>query len=185
MPGGKKFRLVHRKNWAKKKQLRNISIPLELVTILPVRVNLNLITPSLDKLKLELRHNLPSGWLLLDTTPAQLVVAKSVFMASICISTTTFSLVVEESFQWKVMLPQGIALPHSSHFVQSQPLTITHADGILNILHILDSATICVGNSDAKFRELKEWKCGKFVGLSMSITMFSIVATPILGITLS
>ena len=108
---------------------------------------------------------LPSGWTLIDRT-SNIVLSKSVFIESEKQVATTFLVTVDENMCWNVILPQGSIMPKSTPVLSNFSQIIHNRDDVFSILHALDTSIICEGSNDIKFRVLKQWNSGKFLGRS-------------------
>ena len=176
--GERKLAFAARKNFERKTYTKlwplNVTIPLDLVTVLPVRIPLDVthpphhavcVTPDNIRQRVQARPSeLPKGWIVIESPPSKLILAKPVYVEARSQVTMTFTVVIEEDFSWSVRLPCGVSIPRASPLFESLPTRVGSFPEVVNVLNTLSAAIVCLGNHNDNYQVLRGWKAGEFLG---------------------
>ena len=205
--GKRKLRFDTRKNYERKKSLhcqtvqsaasgcvRPVSVPITSceaahmdshceendVRVLPVRIPASLYMtrpvpdiPALHKQLLESKC-LPSGWVCSVTSNTSLALCKLTVPEGLASAKIAYMVTVSCDFSWKVSIEFQV---QENVILHTAPTLLTSAMSVMNVVEMLDSYKVCVGNSDEKFSRLIAQRNGKFMdktGNSVHDEMISI-----------
>ena len=129
--GKRKLVFAARKNFQRKKYTKlwplNVTIPLDLVTVLPVHIPLDVthpphhavcVTPDDIRQRVQARSSeLPKGWTVIESPPSKLMLAKPVYVEARSQVTMTFTVVIHGACDCLVGYP-FLEPPHSSRACQ-------------------------------------------------------------------
>ena len=110
-------------------------------------------------------QTLPAGWNLIESPQSSIVLHKPTFNKSSGQVATKFSLVIKDGHSWELILPQGFPVAHNIPiFLESNVPNKLHSPSlIVNLLTIVNSAEVCIGNPNEKYYVLREYNEGRFL----------------------